>query len=445
MPAPISPLITGGQPSQGTQNLQNIQANRIKQSIQEKGATNRAQIQAGTQRSGQRSQERMAQTQEQGATQRSDAQIAAGIRAKEEDREFTEKMTKMNAQMQKDRDEIQWNQTKAIAEKDFKSAEKWRERNMEFSKEMFDAQMGQNAMNMEMMYSLIDQQAGELESQARKDLAFNETSTRNDNDRKLAADHTESIRLRANKSVDLSPPKDFETKFPKKVRVGSGNPLDPMGSSRYSTVTTTEQRKGSYVGEYYSTHSAKYFFDEVAEGSANVTADVLSGRTGNLDDVASGWDFKEFQATNDVLNTLRDDFGKALRETDDGDTNRVEFLQSQLMELDKYKINLGALRKSKTPMAGDKNQRTIGQQYGIWEARQISSSAGARMELQTNEGRDAARRSSRYLNDFGINGAIEQNSGVVGSDAMLQQLQALPEGPQKDRALLALQGLSSQR
>ena len=444
MPAPISPLITGGEPSPATQNLQGIRANRIQQSIQERGATNRAQIGANTARAGQASQERMATEQEQGVTQRSDAQIAAGIRAKEEDRVFTESMTKMNAQIQQDRDSIEWNRTKAIAEKDFAAAEKWRERDMAFKKEMFAAQMGQNAMNMEMMVGLIDKQYGELESQARKDVAFNETATRYDSEEKHAANIAESIGFKRAGLVDLSGPKDFETKFPKQVQVTSTN---QFGASTYRTknVTTTEKRKGSYVGEYFSTHNADFYFDDLIDGNSNVTSEVLSGRGGNLDESVSDWDFKEYRATNEVLNGLFDDFGKALRETDKEDVNRVKFLQGQLMQLDNYRLNLSALRKSKTPMQGNNNQRTIGQQWSIWEAREISSAAGARMDLQTTEGRDAARQSSRYLNEFGINGAIERPGQNVSGDDMLRQLQALPPGPKKDRAIQALQASLSQR
>jgi len=169
-----SQLITGGQPSQGTMNLQRDQANRIITQMN-KSTTERGQdIAARGQMAGQASQERMATQQEQGVTQRNDAQIAAAMAAREEDRLNSEELMRIQNDNVLQRDEISRNWQEKLANRDFEAAQEYQNRYMTHMEETDRLQAGADAAKWKAMDGYLAKSLGNLTKKMTDDKLFNE-------------------------------------------------------------------------------------------------------------------------------------------------------------------------------------------------------------------------------------------------------------------------------
>jgi len=319
MAAPISPVEYGGQPSQATMNLQGIRANRLLTQIQEAEANKRARIQAETQMAGQQSQERMATQQEEGVTQRNDAQIAESKLAREEDRLFTEKITKITNDNALERDDIQYNRSKAIADRDFEAAEKWRTRTMDFDKDTVRLQLAQSAMNMKMMMGVIRSQSGKLTS---------EVTTRNSINKILEASEANAAQYSTlKKSLLDSMPKPLAS--------------DVLDMTRINDPKYLKEPKVIAIDFQLTEQFAKF--------APTVSIDLLRSSNGaKLNDAAKDWTFKDWAVANETILIAYDNLTEAMKKEAVG-SKRYQSLENQRNKVNEYETSLRALESSKTP------------------------------------------------------------------------------------------------
>jgi len=228
-----SQLITGAQPSQGTMTMQGIRANRIITGMNNATTERGQDIAAGVQRSGQASQERMATQQEQGVTQRNDAQIAASKAAREEDRVNSEALMKIQNDNVMQRDEIDRSWKESIYMRDFKSAEKWRERYMAFDQETARLQAGVDAAKWKAMNGYMKMNMGQLTHEATQQELFNKAAEQGE----IMTVQDEGRKTAINSMVDTWEEGQKKSKF----QIGSVKDSPSRISSEWMTFGASER------------------------------------------------------------------------------------------------------------------------------------------------------------------------------------------------------------
>jgi len=347
--APVSPLIRGGLPSQETQNLQGVRANRILETMRQSGANARAGIAASTARAGQASAERIAGANLAAQSQMQDAEHAAQLRAKDVDRKAMEAMAEMMHKQALDRDTITHNRKVALAGEDRAAMERWQKEDHTFQKALARTQLTMSAAQMKMLYGLLGQQFGQATA---------------DEKRLQSTDHmAESFEAKTNQSASLRNSIQQQLQGFEILNEKGSLPAVPLTANEMLTRVFEESNVGIPALQGGLPSPANIGLMSKGLG---VTDLFRPENQEDLARLAATWDYGQWTAVVDGLELMSESLDAASRKATD--VKAKAFIQSQQLDVRRMQVQLDGLYGSDRPLQKPGSLgKTLGQQFNRYQ------------------------------------------------------------------------------